>query len=332
MVKTMVLVFVAAMLGRAAMLYAQLPECYREVDHVIWVVGDLKSVVKGWKSMGFSGIREINYITLKEERKPAIRAKAAVANLGGLKVFWLEADKMGGVLKTFHDAHGDAILALVHAAGGSEMEREINRLKDKGLDGGFIADFNTNLGDLHYYFAGTRPEGKYEIAVCSRNTGDALFSRIAGGENEHGLTFNQYAFAIRDPAPVSQFWAGLGFPEMEITHPEVHDKAYFGRAAEFAMDLGWQRHGRIVYEWCIPLSGPTVYEDHIKARGEGVQHFGFNADNLDGVVSAWRSLGLRGSQSGGWGEKGKPGSGRFYYVDTTKFGGLTVELLWNYRE
>ena len=34
-------------------------------------------------------------------------------------------------------------------------------------------------------------------------------------------------------------------------------------------------------------------------------------------------------QSGAWGEAGKPGAGRFAYADTTRFGGVTVELLWN---
>lgn len=36
-------------------------------------------------------------------------------------------------------------------------------------------------------------------------------------------------------------------------------------------------------------------------------------------------------QSGAWGEKGKPGSGRFAYADTSAIGGVTIELLWNQR-
>ena len=31
-------------------------------------------------------------------------------------------------------------------------------------------------------------------------------------------------------------------------------------------------------------------------------------------------------------EKGKPGSGCYEYIDLEKAGGLTMELLWNYRE
>jgi hypothetical protein len=36
-------------------------------------------------------------------------------------------------------------------------------------------------------------------------------------------------------------------------------------------------------------------------------------------------------QSGAWGEKGKPGSGRFAYAATDAFGGVTTEFLWNHR-
>ena len=36
--------------------------------------------------------------------------------------------------------------------------------------------------------------------------------------------------------------------------------------------------------------------------------------------------------SGGWGEEGKPGSGKFAYVDTEEFGGESIELLWSYKE
>jgi hypothetical protein len=49
------------------------------------------------------------------------------------------------------------------------------------------------------------------------------------------------------------------------------------------------------------------------------------------VVRSWKTLGFEVSQSGAWGEKGKPGSGRFAYVDTDAIGGVTIELLWNYK-
>jgi hypothetical protein len=74
-----------------------------------------------------------------------------------------------------------------------------------------------------------------------------------------------------------------------------------------------------------------VYEDHLKAHAEGFHHLGINVDDMDQGIAEWTRPGFAVSQSGGWGEEGKPGSGRFAYIDTDAIGGVTVELLWNYR-
>ena len=95
------------------------------------------------------------------------------------------------------------------------------------------------------------------------------------------------------------------------------------------MNLGWQRHGKVVYEWCIPLKPPTVYADFIKNHGEGIQHFGMATKDIDKSIQQFENLGFSVSQSGGWGQKGKPGSGRFAYINLESIGGETIELLWN---
>ena len=97
------------------------------------------------------------------------------------------------------------------------------------------------------------------------------------------------------------------------------------------MNLGWQRHGEVAYEWCIPLKGPTVYQDHIDEHGEGFHHIGLRVKDLDATIDKWKALGIPVIQSGAWGEKGKPGSGRYAYMDTGPFGGIAVELLWSFQ-
>jgi hypothetical protein len=52
---------------------------------------------------------------------------------------------------------------------------------------------------------------------------------------------------------------------------------------------------------------------------------------MDAAIAALEKLGAPIVQSGGWGEKGRPGSGRFAYADTSAHGGVTIELLWNKR-
>ena len=72
-----------------------------------------------------------------------------------------------------------------------------------------------------------------------------------------------------------------------------------------------------------------MYEDFRKAHGEGLHHIAFAVEDLDQALAVWKRAGLEPVQSGAWGEKGKPGSGRYAYVDTEPVGGVFVELLWN---
>jgi hypothetical protein len=53
---------------------------------------------------------------------------------------------------------------------------------------------------------------------------------------------------------------------------------------------------------------------------------------MDMVLDDYRSQGFVVSMGGARGEKGKPGSGRYEYIDLEEAGGLTMELLWNYKE
>jgi hypothetical protein len=53
---------------------------------------------------------------------------------------------------------------------------------------------------------------------------------------------------------------------------------------------------------------------------------------MDVVLEDYTSQGFVVSMGGTWGEKGKPGSGRYEYIDLELAGGLTMELLWSFRE
>ncbi|MFW5761531.1 MAG: hypothetical protein ACOCXH_11175 [Cyclobacteriaceae bacterium] len=54
-----------------------------------------------------------------------------------------------------------------------------------------------------------------------------------------------------------------------------------------------------------------------------------NIPDIDQAIHQLAARGFAIAQSGGWGEKGKPGSGRFAYIDSDRYGGLMVELLWS---
>jgi hypothetical protein len=310
---------------------AQINPVYQKVDHILWVVQDLKSVRKGWNEIGFSEIEELKKVKLinhgYKDDKGTI--KASIAHLGGAKALWIQPFSGETIFSRYLNKNGEGAVALIHKVENEEQLFKMTQMLARA-NIGKIATYTlqTKTGDLKYTIMDTREKGKYYLGfVLDERSESNSFS----GNNQLNMKFTQYAFAIENEIPVSDFWVSAGLPELEITHGAITDKAYFGKSSDFDMKLGWQRHGNIVYEWCIPLKPPTVYADHIRLHGEGIQHFGFSVTNIDAAIDFFEQKGYKISMSGGWGEKGKTGSGRFAYVDLSSIGGMTVELLWNYR-
>jgi len=308
--------------------YAEMPDYYTRVDRIVWVVSDLPGVMSDWRSLGFSNMNDHGRSSITGPQNDQIEVHIASANLGGAAVTWIQPIDKNNAFSDFLEANGDGAFALLHRVPSvMEMENEIKRLGSLNVKPLLRGNVPTDEGPVNFVFMDTGIKGKYVLGLIT-GPNDLQGST---GTNQLGMKFSQYAFAISDPRPVSDFWAGIGFPEFEITHGETWGKEYYGKPTDFDMKLGWQRHGDIVYEWCIPLKGPTVYADHIKSHGEGIQHLGFTVDDMDEAISYFKNKGYKISMSGGWGDKGQPGSGRFAYVDTEKAGGETIELLWSYN-
>jgi catechol 2,3-dioxygenase-like lactoylglutathione lyase family enzyme len=216
-----------------------------------------------------------------------------------------------------------------HVPSPEALEQEIKRLAGAGVTVLQRGSFDTDAGAILYAQMDTEPQGKYSLGLFYFPPG--IEDTINVPPNPSGLKLSQYGIVVRDLRAVSAYWHKLGFPEMTYTHDPLTDIEYRGGMGQFDQELGWHRFGKVVYEWIQPLKGPTVYDDFLKSRGEGIQHLGVNVPDMDKAISGWKAIGYAVSQAGGWGEKGKPGSGRFAYVDTDPAGGLTIELLWNYR-
>ena len=315
-----------------SMTYAQMIDVYKEVDQILWVVQDMKRVTRGWKEIGFTEIEELKKVKLishgYKDDKGTI--KASFAHIGGAKALWIQPLSGETIFSRYLSKNGEGAVALIHKV---ENERKLHELIQQlaRVNVGKIATYTleTKEGNMKYTLMDTKDKGKYYLGfVVDERNADPVYK----GKNQLNMKFNQYAFAIKNPQPVSGFWASIGLPEMEITHGELWDKEYFGKSANFDMNLGWQRHGTVVYEWCIPLKGPNVYADHMRVHGEGIQHFGFAVEDMDAVIQFFEQKGYKVSMSGGWGDKGKPGSGRFTYIDLSKIGGMTIELLWSFKE
>jgi methylmalonyl-CoA/ethylmalonyl-CoA epimerase len=313
--------------------FAQLPDFYQEVDRITWVVDDLSKVIKGWKELGFRDFQEQGEtkLGLVEYRgQPvSIRGLVAFAKLGAANVTLVQPVGEGGAYSDFLKRKGSGVFAIMHRVPTLEgMSSEIKRLESLGVGVLGRGSIPTAIGPVSYVYFDTEAEGKYVIGLA-HYPDESMIDRTPGGPND--LRLSQYAFVVRDLDSVSRYWHRLGFPEMSVTHGGLRDLKYRGQPGRFDQKLGWQRHGKIVYEWILPVQGPTVYGEHLEAHGEGFHHLAFDVDDIDKVGAQWIQAGFPIVQSGAWGEEGKPGSGRFAYADTTEFGGITVEFLWNFK-
>jgi hypothetical protein len=319
-------------LAVAAPSRAELPALYRRVASVHWVVKDLGPVRAGWAKLGFPAAQDLGEMTVAGSfrgQSGSARFRVAQARLAGADVVWIQPVEGESAFGEHLARHGEGVVSLNYAAPSREaLEAEVGRLTGLGVSVLQRAEVVTAAGRLSVVHMDTAAEGKYVLGlVC----GDVPRPTPEGPPPPFSAKLSQYALVVRSLEKVSAYWQRLGFPAMEITHPPLSDLAYRGQPGRFDQKLGWHRHGAITWEWIEPLAGPTVYEDFLKEHGEGFHHFGLDVPDIDAASAAWEALGVKIVQSGGWGDRGKTGSGRFAYAETDPFGGVTTEFLWSSR-
>jgi len=325
------LAFVPLVLLAGFPVQAGAPDLYSRVTSVNWVVKDIDQVAEGWAKIGCPLLQDYGEVSLPVRyRGEAGTAVVRVAHAGfaGLDVFWFQPVSGGSSWRDFLEAHGEGVMSVNYSVPSREaLDAEVARLEGLGVGVLQAMDVDAGQGPLRVVHMDTEAQGKYVLGLT---TGTVPPPPTAAPPPPFGARLSQYALVVRDLQAVSDYWEKLGLPAMDVTHPTLTDLRYRGQPGQFDQKLGWHRHGTVTWEWILPLKGPTVYQDFLDAHGEGFHHLGFDVADIDAVAEAWTPLGFPVVQSGGWGEKGKPGSGRFAYADTTSIGGVTIELLWNH--
>ncbi len=313
--------------------FAQLNECYKNVDQLIWVVRDIQKVENAWSRTGCLVVSERGTMKLDEgtsyQGHPASgEIRFVRANLAGARILWIQPISGTNAYSEFVAQRGDGVLALMHRISTSDaLDREVGRLRTLGVQVLQKGVFPGSSARARYVLMDTYANGKYILGLIGAD--EAPDNRLP--ESCH-LKLSQYAFVSGDMRSAAAYWKKLGFPDMSFTHGSLRDLQYRGQPGRFDQELGWQRHGTIVYEWIQVLKGPTVYEESLKAHGEGFHHLAFDVEDMDKAIAQWSGFGYQNVQSGAWGEHRQPGSGRFAYIDTEPIGGVIIELLWNFRE
>ena len=309
---------------------------YGRVVQVGWVVKDLDRVVDYWEKLGLknirrAGIQEFPDITYRGKKTP-LTMKQAFADIGGVEIEWIQPVKGVSVYDEYLRKHGDGVHHLAFAVSSpAQLDEQRKYFDAKGVKTLQYGSWQGTKGKGLFAYLDTAPQGGGVMMELVYNPDAPPAGTTAKSENEY--PFNkivQYALVVRDVKKVGDFYERLGFGAMPVDRNISVDRNYRGQPGKFEMYLGWWHWGDVTFEWIQPLVGPSVYDDHLKARGEGFHHLAFNVTDMDQAIELLKSKGAPLSQSGGW---DSPSSkGRFAYHDTEAYGGISIELLWNQPE
>ena len=317
----------AVFTAMAGVCAAQLPDFYKKVARVTWVVKSIDAPLQGWTALGLTDVRdagEVPFVGQYRGKAGSSTVHAATGNLGGLAVDMLQPPPGDNAFSAFLAEHGDGIFSIVHQVGSlEEMEKEVARMR--GLGVAVLQTLGQEGGGPVFTYFDTGAQGKYVLGLMYWPAAPPL--AVAAQRPTH------IAFVIRELAPVSAYWAKLGFPAMSAGHAMPRaGHTYHGKPLALAFDVGWQRHTQPYFEWIIPPQTPAnCYADTLKAHGEGIHHLGFQVDDLAQTTAAYGKLGHQPVQTGGWGEDGKKNSGRYAYMDTDAIGGVTAEVIQTFN-
>jgi hypothetical protein len=106
--------------------------------------------------------------------------------------------------------------------------------------------------------------------------------------------------------------------------PEVHytDKFYLGKPVpDSDWVMGFASLGPIELELSQPVKGPSIYQDFLEQRGEGLHHIGFDIKDLDAKLARCEELGIKILCTG------RTPTGGFAHLDTAIDGAPLIELI-----
>lgn len=305
----------------------QLPDYYKKVNRVTWVVGNIDKVRAAWEALGLSGIQEHPNIQLAGQfrGKPVtIYAWQITGHLGNLTVEMIQpAEAQANAYTSFLAKHGDGILSIMHEVPSPQaLEKEILRMKAKGVAVLQQVTVHRDQIPVTYIYFDTEPEGKFVLGLVYRPGGFPTEARPP--------VLSHFCAIVWDASTVSAYWERLGFPAFPMEHvaPQA-DSRYRDQPLSLAFEVGFQHQTQFGYEWISPPPSPAnIYADFLnKHHREGIQHIGMPVQNLAKGIAAYEKLGYAALQSGTWGDMGKVGPWEYAYMNTDSAGGISIELV-----
>ncbi|WP_129114782.1 VOC family protein [Halegenticoccus tardaugens] len=114
---------------------------------------------------------------------------------------------------------------------------------------------------------------------------------------------SQVAFVVEDAGDaMDRFGAVLGVDVWHLYRfepPRLADTTLRGEPHDYSMLLALADVGGTMFELIEPLSGESIYTEHLETHGEGLHHIAcFAFDDPEGVVTAFEEAGISVLQSG----------------------------------
>jgi methylmalonyl-CoA/ethylmalonyl-CoA epimerase len=134
------------------------------------------------------------------------------------------------------------------------------------------------------------------------------------------------SIVVRDAEKAQGFYESIGigpwvdYPPMEeYVKIEVPDEKGF-----YNLKIKSARVGPVQLQLIEPGDGESLYKDHLKKKGEGVYHLGFEVGDISTADSTIEAMGLQVLSSG----RRENGSG-FSYLNTASDAGVTLLVRQN---
>lgn len=134
----------------------------------------------------------------------------------------------------------------------------------------------------------------------------------------------QVAYVVRDlDVSMKRHWEVFGIGPWDIylfEAPKVQHYIYRGKPATHQALIAITWHEGVQLELIQPVSGRSIYDEHLEARGEGLHHVKLYYENCAKAVAEFECRGYPVTQSG------KFDDDWHYYLDTEKDFGYVIEL------
>lgn len=140
-----------------------------------------------------------------------------------------------------------------------------------------------------------------------------------GSPAREPMRISQIAVVVKDiDRAMRDYTDAMGWGPWSVFEygpPLLHDTMVRGQSVDYRMIGAETDVDGMGFELIQPVSGPSIYQEHLDRFGEGVQHIAcmrHSQEESDDLKSQWAARGASVLMSGRIGE-----SIEFYYLDTT---------------